>query len=207
MPSYNLENVSKMTNHSTVKTWGKRLFLVLLLLAILIGGRVYYLRSTGNFHEVVAGAVFRSGQLNRELLTEKVQTFGIKSVLNLRGANPGKPWYDEEMAVCKEQGIAHYDLSLSAGKDVPPAQMEEMIAIFKNAPKPLLIHCKDGADRAALGSALYHVSMQGMAPNEAVKELTIWYGHIPMITPHVAAMGRSFWRYAESRETMEAPQK
>lgn len=196
-----------MTNHSTVKIWGKRLFLVLLLLAILIGGRVYYLRSTGNFHEVVAGEVFRSGQLNRELLTAKAQQFGIQSVLNLRGANVGKPWYDEEIAVCKERGIAHYDLSLSAGKDVPPAQIEEMIAIFNNAPKPLLIHCKDGADRAALGSAFYHLSIQGMSPSEAVGELTIWYGHIPMITPHVAAMGRSFWRYVESLEPKESAQK
>jgi len=26
----------------------------------------------------------------------------------------------------------------------------------------------------------------------------MWYGHIPFITPRVAAMDRSFWNYAAS---------
>jgi protein tyrosine/serine phosphatase len=76
--------------------------------------------------------------------------------------------------------------------------MNEIVVILKTLPTPLLIHCKDGADRTALIAALYHLAIEGKPPLEADSELTMWYGHIPLITPHVAAMDRSFWLYAET---------
>jgi protein tyrosine/serine phosphatase len=73
-----------------------------------------------------------------------------------------------------------------------------MVTILKKAPQPLLIHCLNGADGAALGAAVYHLAVEGKPASEADKELAIWYGHIPNITHWIAAMDRSFLRYAEN---------
>jgi protein tyrosine/serine phosphatase len=163
-----------------------------------VGTYALYTLATGNFHEVVPGQVFRSGQMNKNELTDTIQRHGLKSVLNLRGKNTGKDWYDDELAVCAKNGVAHYDVPLSAGKDVPAKRMEALVEILKKASKPLLIHCKNEADRAAFGSALYYLAVEGQSEDMADDELTIWYGHIPRIIPSVAAMNRSFSQYAKS---------
>jgi protein tyrosine/serine phosphatase len=172
-----------------------------LLIGLPIGGYALFTKATGNFHEVARGAVYRSAQLTPTELREKADALGIKSVLNLRGKNQGKDWYDKEVSFCESRGIRHYDVPISAGKDVSQKRMDEIVGILKSAPKPLLIHCLNGADRAAFGAALYHLAVEGKPPAEADDELTVWYGHIPFITPHVAAMDRSFWCYAESLKT------
>lgn len=163
-------------------------------IALPVGGYVGVMKLTGNFHEVVPGVAYRSGQLNADQLAAKTAELGLRSVLNLRGKNEGQAWYDGEVAFCRSNNIAHYDIALSAGREVTPDEAEQIIGILKTAPKPILIHCRDGADRAALGSALFRFAVVGEPPDVADDELTIWYGHIPMITPHVAAMGRSFER-------------
>jgi protein tyrosine/serine phosphatase len=168
---------------------------ILVLLGLPLGGYTLYTVATGNFHEVVAGQVFRSAQLSKAELSVKLQRHGIKSVLNLRGENAGRDWYDDEIELCKNEGVVHYDVPLSAGRDISVERMDALVTILKKAPKPLLIHCESGADRAALGAALYHLAVEGKSASEAEKELTIWYGHLPMIRREVQAMDRSFLRY------------
>jgi len=174
--------------------------LTVLSILILLGGYFVFTKATGNFHEVAQGLVYRSGQLSAEQLGNKASEFGLKSVINLRGKPPKQKWYEAEIALCTSRGIQHFDVpSLSAGKDLSLEQMDALVSLLRDAPKPLLIHCKDGADRAALASALYHMAIEGKTLNEADNELTVWYGHIPFITPHVAAMGRSLHAYAANR--------
>jgi len=169
-----------------------------LIVGLPLGGYTLFTISTRNFHEVTKGEVYRSAQLSSLELNEKFDSFGIKSVLNLRGKNPGKNWYDQELNTCATRNVRHYDIPLSAGRDVSLDRLNELVEILKTAPKPLLIHCKSGADRTALGAALYHLAIEGEIPDVADDELTMWYGHIPFITPHVLAMDRSFKRYTES---------
>ena len=165
---------------------------------VALGIYTIYILGTDNFHQVGRGYVYRSAQLSSEDLGEKVSQYGIRSVLNLRGQNLDKDWYKQEIAFCKTHGIQHYDLSLSAGHDVSIAQMNEIVTILKTAQKPILLHCLNGADRSALASSLYRFAIEKESASEADDELTMWYGHIPFITPHVAAMDRSFSAYVEN---------
>ena len=57
-------------------------------------------------------------------------------------------------AVCDRLGIAHYDFAMSARRELSAAQAEALIALMRAAPKPVLIHCEGGADRAGLAAAL-----------------------------------------------------
>ena len=189
-----------MNSHRNLYRAIPRTIIASLMLVVLpLGSYVFFTKATGNFHEVSKGVVYRSGQLSAEQLRAKASQLKLQSVLNMRGNNSGQKWYDEELALCESIGIRHLDFETSAGKDLSISQMEKLIDILHEAPKPMLIHCKDGADRAALASALYLMAVDGKTPVEAAKELTMWYGHIPFITPHVAAMDRSLCSYVKSR--------
>ena len=149
----------------------------------------------GNFHAVEAGVLYRSAQPDRGALVAAAQQHGIKSVLNLRGRNPGSPWYDEEIAASRELGLAHYDYSISAKRFVTPQQIAEILDIVRQAPKPLLIHCKSGSDRAGLVSALYRFALAGATAEDADRQLSLSYGHFPYLTSRSGAMDDSFWAY------------
>jgi len=152
----------------------------------------------GNFHAVETGVLYRSAQPDREALLAAARQHGVKSVLNLRGRNPGSPWYDDEIDASRELGLAHYDYSLSAKRIVTPQQIAEILDIVRQAPKPLLIHCKSGADRAGLVSALYRFALGGATAEDADQELSLVYGHFPYLTSRSGAMDDSFWGYVRA---------
>ena len=154
--------------------------------------------SQDNFHPIVAGIAYRSGQMGGDKLERTVERYGIKSIINLRGENAAAEWYREETEVAKRSHVIHYDMRLSSGQELSPSQMDELVALMKSAPKPVLIHCDGGADRSALASALYRFAIEGEAPEEAEQELSVWYGHAPLFRPRVRAMDRSFQSYVYS---------
>jgi protein tyrosine/serine phosphatase len=152
-----------------------------------------------NFHTVLSGAVYRSGQMNTEQLNYVIQKFGIKSILNLRGENLASDWHQAEVALAAKLNIAHYDRNLGSGTPLTLEQMDDLVTLLHQAPKPVLIHCCGGADRTGLASALYRFGIEHQKPDEADKELSVWYGHMPLVRPKVAAMDDSFWCYVSNR--------
>jgi protein tyrosine/serine phosphatase len=149
----------------------------------------------GNFHTVEGGAFYRSAQLSKDELQSAVRKHDIRSVLNLRGTHPGQAWYDQEVAVSQALGVAHYDYGLSAHRFVTRQQIGELLAIVRDAPKPLLVHCKSGADRTGLVSALYRFAGEGVSADQADRELSLVYGHFPYFTSRSKAMDDSFWAF------------
>ena len=149
------------------RRWAKRAGAAgagLLAACLLTAGAIYgIVQYDGNVHVVDPGVVLRSAQPTGARLDEIVHRYAVRSVLNLRGDNAGKAWYEEEMRASRADGLAHFDYAISAEHDVTPAQMDELLRIVATAPKPLLIHCNAGADRTGLVSALYQVS-RGVPP-------------------------------------------
>jgi protein tyrosine phosphatase (PTP) superfamily phosphohydrolase (DUF442 family) len=149
----------------------------------------------GNFHAVKDGEFYRSAQLTKDELDSAIQEHGIRSILNLRGGYPGQPWYDDEVAVSQAHGVAHYDYGLSAYRVVTAKQIGQILDIIRNAPKPLLVHCKSGADRAGLISALYRWADGDATAAQADGELSLVYGHFPYFWSRSKAMDDSFWAF------------
>jgi protein tyrosine/serine phosphatase len=149
----------------------------------------------GNFHAVQEGTFYRSAQLSNDELRNAILKHKIRSILNLRGAHSGQPWYEEEIAVSQALGVAHYDYGLSARRFVTEQQIGEVLGIIRDAPKPLLVHCKSGADRAGLVSALYRFAGEGVSADQADRELSLVYGHFPYLTSRSKAMDDSFWAF------------
>ena len=177
------------------RRWAKRAVAAgagLLAACVLTAGTIYgIVQYDGNVHVVDPGVVLRSAQPTGARLDEIVHRYAIRSVLNLRGDNAGKSWYEEEMQATRADGLAHFDYAISAEHDVTPAQMDDLLRIVATAPKPLLIHCNAGADRTGLVSALYQTS-RGVPPAQAATQLSLRYGHFPYLWSKTDAMDRSF---------------
>lgn len=144
------------------------------------------LQLSGNFHEVKAGELYRSAQPDAAELSDYVQRYGIKTIINLRGARPGKGWYDAEVATSRKLGVEHIDFGMSDRKMLPVDRSMELIALMRDAPKPILIHCKAGADRTGLASVIYLQQLGGVGEEQAEWQLSPIYGHIgiPVIGPY-----------------------
>lgn len=91
------------------------------------------------------GELNRSAQPTPAQIDEYVQKYGIRTIINLRGANEGRSWYDEEVKESDRLRIVHVDFGMSARHELTQAQAIALVALTEKAAKPLLIHCKDGA--------------------------------------------------------------
>lgn len=140
---------------------------------------------TGNFATVVPGEVYRSAQLSNTLMNRDVRRYGIRTIINLRGANPGEHWYDKELADARALGVEHIDFRMSAKHELTQERAEQLIALMAKAPKPLLIHCNSGSDRTGLAAALYVASVARRGEEAAEDQLSLRYGHLSL--PFVAA--------------------
>lgn len=166
-----------------------------LLCLALTAGHLLHLHDSGNFHPIIEGEAYRSAQPDAAELRAWVAAKGIRSVVNLRGAQQGTPWYDAEMAASAGLGLAHYDFAMSAARGLDRDGARALIALLRAAPKPVLIHCKAGADRTGLASALY-LADRGRGEELAERQISIRYGHVSI--PHTAA-----WPIDQSWEALE----
>lgn len=164
------------------------------LLGAVAAGGAYLatLQLTGNLHTVVEGEFYRSGQPTSSQIADDATRYSIKTIINLRGDSAGSPWYDAEVAEVRRLHIRHIDFGMSARRELSASEAEQLIALMRSAQKPILIHCKDGADRSGLASALYLAAVKKSDESTAEGQLSIRFGHfsLPFIPEY--AMDRSF---------------
>jgi len=162
------------------------------VLLLLFGSYRLYLSEQGNFHAITPGEAYRSAQLDRDELEHYIKKYKIKSILCLRNDtdNGNAAWYKEEVKVGAENGIEHYFVPISQKREPEARNIAEIIRIFHSAPRPILIHCKAGADRTGLVSAMWKMSVDKEPKTEAKKQLSPRYFHLPF--GDTAAMDRFF---------------
>ncbi|MDG1736528.1 MAG: tyrosine-protein phosphatase [Paracoccaceae bacterium] len=127
-----------------------------------------------NFHEVGHG-VFRSNHPTEKRF-RRYANKGFKTIINLRGASM-LPQYQLELALCKELNLKLIDIGLEGGSAPPKESLLELLDAFESAEKPLIVHCKSGADRTGLAAALFRLSV-GESVESAKKELSLRFLHL-----------------------------
>jgi protein tyrosine/serine phosphatase len=133
---------------------------------------------TQNFHTVSGGKVYRSKQLSYNALSERIRENGIRSVVNLRGGNPGDEFYRDEMHACFEANIRHFDVPMSAVVLPEPLRLRQLLTVFDSADYPVLVHCNHGADRTGLACTIYKIVYEGYSLDSALSECLSWkFGH------------------------------
>jgi protein tyrosine phosphatase (PTP) superfamily phosphohydrolase (DUF442 family) len=148
-----------------------------------------------NRHTVIPGRVYRCSQPSADGLRGIISDHNIRTVINLRGPSlaPAAGWYADELTVGHEAGVSQEDFTLSASLPPPPAELRRLIDVLDHTAYPVLVHCKQGADRTGLVSALTLLLTTDATPAEARRQLWPRYGHISL--GKTAAMGRFFDQY------------
>jgi len=176
--------------------WALRVLLIAgALVVVSIGGYSGVLVATGNVHSVVDGVLYRSAQLSKPQFDNVIRGYGIRSILNLRGGHPADAWYADEIAAAEERGVAHFDLPISARRRPSLDQVAEILRLIRDAPKPLLIHCRSGADRSGLVAALFLFDVEHAGAATADRQLSLRFGHFPYLFSKTGAMDESFWDF------------
>lgn len=153
--------------------------LACLIVSLGIGGLLLKPLVTQNIGIVDPGRVIRSAQPTARL-GEMIRDYKLASILNLRGGSPADSFYANEVRVADEAGVRFYDLPLSATRRPKRRELLMVIDILSKCDYPLLIHCKSGADRTGLASALYKLMILGQPPEQALEAFTITHSHIPL---------------------------
>jgi protein tyrosine/serine phosphatase len=146
----------------------------------------------GNSHRVGPG-LYRSAQPSPRRVAAWARR-GIRTVVNLRGARDSGTYLLEKEA-CERHGIRLVDFPVSSKG--PPAREKLLAAeaLFRDIEYPALLHCKSGADRAGLMSALYLAVHEGHPVEQARRQLGLRYGHLPV--GRTGILDRFFERYAK----------
>lgn len=129
-----------------------------------------------NFFEVDPGKFYRCQQLTPDALKSYVKRFHIKTLINLRGVNETM-WYKSEQDVAQAMGIEFHSIAMSAVVLSTRQDLEQLLKLYDEAPRPILVHCLGGADRTGEAAALWVIEVQKKSKEEAFKQLAITFGH------------------------------
>ena len=128
-----------------------------------------------NFHQV-CDQVYRANQPSPSHL-KLYKDKGIKAILNLRGfTQQSYALFEEES--CKNLGLDLISVPFSGNSAPQPEKLLEIIGIMEKIPKPFVLHCKSGADRAGMVSAMYLIVEKKLSVAEAKKQLSFKYLHL-----------------------------
>ena len=128
-----------------------------------------------NFHEVAPG-MFRSNQPSPSRVNAAARQ-GIRTIINLRGPRNDGGWQLEAEA-CAAAGITLLDFTARSRAAPDKAMLHATRTLFETVQTPAMMHCKSGADRAGLMSALYLLIVEKRPVREAAAQLTWKYGHV-----------------------------
>ena len=173
------------------RRWGLRgLVLGLAVVLILEVVRVLF---GGNIHEVVPGRLYRSAQLPPNQLRDLIQKRGIKTIVNLRGCCATFDWYRNECKVAHDMNVAIEDITLSANRLPAPSEIRQLIEVLDRAEYPIVMHCRQGADRTGLAAAVYLLLHTDADYAKARGQCSVRYAHVPILS--TVNMDRFFDKY------------
>ena len=167
--------------------------ILILIVAVLFTGRML---TRNNFHEVIPDEVYRSAQLSPGTLESVVRKYDIQTVVSLRRPKPEESWFVKEKAAAAELGIAHHDIDMDLTFSPRIDQLMDLRDLLESAPKPLLVHCRAGADRTGL-AAIMSKLLDGESSLEEAREQVSWKFHavredsmgVPFFDEYVAWLG------------------
>ena len=96
----------------------------------------------------------------------------IKTVLNLRGDDSGREWFEEERAAVAAIDARWVHLRISGRKTPRPEDVEFLLDLMEDQSAwPIVAHCIGGVHRTGWTVALYRIQYQGWAPERAIAEM------------------------------------
>lgn len=127
---------------------------------------------------------------------------GVRTVVCLRGGRRHGSW-PLELEACAQHGLRFVELVVRSRGAPDRDTILEAAKFFDTLEYPALIHCKSGADRAGFVAALYMILREGASASQALKQLSIRYGHFHWSKTGI--LDAFFERYRDDGEARGVP--
>lgn len=123
---------------------------------------------------VEEGAIYRSGQLHRDLVEKTLRRYKIATIVSLTFEDPNDGNQQAELRAAATLGIdlQRYPLSGDGTGDIQNyAKAVAAIARARKAGRPVLVHCAAGSQRTGGVIAFYRLLVEGRPPSFVYREL------------------------------------
>ena len=128
-----------------------------------------------NLAEVLPGRLYRSNYPTPGHLAAAARRLGLRTLINLRGRRAcGSDALSREAAA--RLGLRHIDMAFESRGAPHRDRILRFAGILRDLETPALMHCKSGADRAGLASALA-ILLEGGSTAAALEQLSWRFGH------------------------------
>ncbi|HEY1684086.1 MAG TPA: tyrosine-protein phosphatase [Tepidisphaeraceae bacterium] len=162
-----------------------------------------------NFHPIIANEAYRSAQPSPAFLKKIVAQNHIRSIIKFN-REVESSWSQEEFSEAKKLGVDIFYIPIGVSELPSRNDMIHILSAIDHAPRPLLVHCKTGADRTGLASVLLAMQAGESFQEARNQQLRLRYGHIGQIGADVddvltqydqdrTAEGKSDRSYADFR--------
>ncbi|QEO17305.1 tyrosine-protein phosphatase [Acetobacter vaccinii] len=149
-----------------------------------------------NFHAVIPGKVYRCNHPTPARLRRAARVLGLRTLVNLRGHRRcGSDALSRQAA--EQAGLVHVDMAFESRGAPHRDRILRFAGLYQDMAFPMLMHCKSGADRAGLASALV-VMFEGGNTRQALQQLSWRYGHFN--TSRTGILDAFFLRYQAEAE-------
>jgi protein tyrosine/serine phosphatase len=190
-----------------LRRWTRNLASALVILVLAAAVAVGIRRQSGNFGAVVAGQIYRSGQMSCDQLKRTLDEYRIRTVLNLRGPNSQSAWYRAERETTLQAGAMQIDVAMASDQWLSRDQARAIVEILDRCEKPMLIHCEWGAERTGLISAFARLLERGTTFEQARAEFSVTYLFLP-VRDGLKMRGHldRYARWLADRQTSHSPE-
>lgn len=131
-----------------------------------------------NWAVVVPGKVYRCNHPLPFRLRRAVARFGIRTVVNLRGA-AANPSSERSAAEAARLGVAVVPMAFESRGAPHRERILRFHEIYQSMAFPAVMHCKSGADRAGLAAGLV-VLFEGGTAAAAARQLSWRHLHVAL---------------------------
>lgn len=182
------------------RRWQLRIIALFLAVVAGTGGWIYYQQHHFKHFAVhEPGKVYRSAWLGPDALSQVIETYQIRAVVNLCNPDEMTPrqWEEERQAV-KGAGAMLYAVPLPNSVNVDAKSWQPHLAIMDNPDNyPMLVHCQHGVTRTSMFLTAYDITHRHKTAEDSLA-VQPTFGHA-RADVHVHTFAQNFEKFANER--------
>ncbi len=132
----------------------------------------------------------------------RMKAQGVRTIVNLRNGRGHGSW-QLQRETCERLGLVMTEFVVRSRVAPDRETVLRAKAFFDGLDYPAVFHCKSGADRTGFVAALYLMIREGRSATEALRQLSLRYGHFRFAKTGI--LDAFFERYRDEGEARGIP--